>query len=243
MKDLSIVISSCNKYHYLWDIQLQLFNKFWPQCPYEIYVISESSELPQMDTNLKLNNYNTNKQPTGPSDWSPALRDALSKIDSKYILYLQEDYIFTDFVDESRFEALLQYAMENELNYIRFYTGPPGNGNVVQIQEDVRIREILPGSRWRNNLMLALWKKETLTSMLKQHPAITPWQFEHLSSDQYEKFYCIDIPTNDSSDILPFLGMYGSTNGFTFYPVIVDFLQHQDIKKLDGSDIDFNIVL
>ncbi len=243
MKELSIVISSCNKYHYLWDIQLQLFDRFWPECPYDIHVISENSQLPAISTNLKLNNFNTNKQPTGPSDWSPALKSMLESLDSEYVLYLQEDYVFTDYVQEENFTSILQHAITNNINYIRFYTGPPGNGDVVSINESVGIREILPGTPWRNNLMLALWKRDTLLSMLKSHTNITPWHFEHISSNQYDKFYCIDLPTNDSSAVLPFLGMYGSTNGFTFYPIIVDFLNKQGIKKLDGSDIDYNIVL
>lgn len=242
MSDLSIVISSCNRYHYLWDIQLQLFNKYWSQCQYPIYVVSESSVLPNISTDLKLHNFNVGNAENGPTDWSYMLETVLRSIDSEYILYMQEDYVFTDFVKEEKLTSLLKYVKENKINYLRFYTSPAGNGESIVVDEDVAIKEILPGSQWRSSLMVALWKKDTLLSLLSGL-TITPWQFEHLNTDHIDKFYCIDLPNTDSSDVLPFLGMYGSTNGHTFYPMIVDLLNRNGIKKLDGSSIDFNIKL
>jgi hypothetical protein len=243
MKNPSIIISSCDKYHYLWDIQLQLFNKYWPDCPYDIFMVSESSKIPNFKTNLKLINYNTNKPTLGPSDWSSALSSVLELIDSDYIIYMQEDYIFTDYINQNKINSVFDYVNKNKVNYIRFYTGPPGNGEVIEIEQDIKIKEILPGTQWRNSLMLAIWKKSCLLSLLDTHKNINPWEFEKISSDHFNKFYCIDLPKNDISDILPFLGMYGSTNGYTFYPMIINLLKSIGIKKLDGSDIDFNIKL
>ncbi len=242
MKDLSIVISSCNRYQYLWDIQLQLFNKYWSNCPYSIYVISENSTLPNILTNLKLHNFNVGNETVGPSDWSYMLECALKAIDSEYILYIQEDYVFTDFIQQNRFQSVLNYVMSNDINYLRFYTGPPGNGPICNIDATTSIREILPNSQWRSSLMLALWKKDALLSLV-EGLSITPWQFEHMNTNHLDKFYCLNLSTNDSSDVLPFLGMYGSTNGFTFYPIIIDLLEKEGVTKLDGSPINYNIKL
>jgi hypothetical protein len=206
-------------------------------------MISESSKIPDFQNNLKLINYNTNKPTIGPSDWSSALLSLLKSIDSDYVIYMQEDYVFTNYVDQDKLNSIFNYAKQNDVNYIRFYTGPPGNGNSVEIEPGLSIREILPGTKWRTSLMVAIWKRESLISLLDSHQNINPWQFETISSDHMDKFYCIDLPINDTSDVLPFLGMYGSTNGYSFYPIIVDFLSKEGIKKLDGSEIDFNIKL
>jgi hypothetical protein len=243
MKNPSIIISSCDKYHYLWDIQLQFFNKYWNNCPYDIFVVSESSKIPDFKTNLKLINYNTNKPTTGPSDWSSALSSVLEHIESEYIIYMQEDYIFTDYVNQNKLDLIFDYVEKNDINYIRFYTSPPGNGNSIELDSGLSIKEILPNSKWRTSLMVAIWKKQTLLSLLDTNQNINPWQFENIHSSHLDKFYCIDLPTNDSSDVLPFLGMYGSTNNYTFYPMIIDLLNKEGIKKLDGSEIDFNIKL
>jgi hypothetical protein len=37
--------------------------------------------------------------------------------------------------------------------------------------------------------------------------------------------------------------MYGSSGGYTFYPMIVDLLNKEGIKKLNGEEINFNIQL
>jgi len=242
MKELSIIISSCNRYHYLWDIQLQLFDKYWGDCPYNIYYVSENSELPTISTNLKLHNFNVKNAPMGASDWSYMLQNVLKYVESEYVLYMQEDYIFTNHIHNLRFESVFKYIKTNDINYLRFYTGPPGNGKICNIDTNTSIREILPESSWRGNLMLALWKKNTLLSLVNGLN-ITPWQFEHTNTNHFDKFYCINLPTNDCSDILPFLGMYGSSNGFTFYPEVIELLTKHQIKKLDGTDIDFNIKL
>lgn len=242
--DVSIVISSCDKYHYLWDIQLQLLDRYWPDCPYNIYMISENGKLPDFKTNLKLYNFNTNKTPIGPSDWSNNLLEFLPTIDSKYIIYLQEDYVFTRNVDNVRLDILLKYININDINYVRFYTAPSGNGETINIADGVSIKEILKDSPWRSSLMVAIWKKDTLYTILTQVPGINPWQFEQCTNcNQFDKFYCINLPKHDDSDILPFLGMYGSSGGYTFYPAIVDLLNKEGIKKLNGEEINFNIQL
>jgi hypothetical protein len=87
-----------------------------------------------------------------------------------------------------------------------------------------------------------LWNKNTLLTMLQGLPNITPWTFE-MTSNTFEKFYCIDLPSTGQTDVLPYMGIYGSSNGFTFYPSAIEFLEREGIKKLNGSPIDYNIRL
>lgn len=95
MKNPSIVISSCDKYHYLWDIQLQMWAKLWPDCPYDVYMLSEHGQLPPVEVPFNLINCNTNRPATNAGDWSLNLIDLLNHLDCDYIIYSQEDYIFT----------------------------------------------------------------------------------------------------------------------------------------------------
>lgn len=241
---VSVVISSCNKYSYLWDIQLELFKRYWPDCPYDIYMISETTPLPNMDFgNLRLINYNTNSSTTGASDWSVNLSQVLNSIDSEYIIYLQEDYVFTSKVDMEKLQSLLEFTIDNGINYVRLYTAPPGNGPQIQVNDSIAIKEILPGTEWRNSLLLAIWKKQTLLSALSQTLGITPWDFELYVNIDMDKFYCIHTEKYGSSDIIHWMGLYGSSNGFGIYPQAAEFLQREGITKADGRPIDFNIRL
>ena len=240
---VSVVVSSCNKYRYLWDIQLQLFNKYWGECPYDIYYLSESSQLPHFSTKLKLHSINSNTEPNIKSDWSNILLDSLNLIESEYIIYMQEDYVFIRDVDQNRLDKLLNYAFTNDLDYIRFHTTPSGNGEITKIDENIFIREIKKNTRWRSSLMLSIWKKDTLTSLLKQNVNISPWLFEHTDTSKFDKFYSIDLGKDGETDILPFAGIYGSSNGFGIYPELVDFLKSENIKMLNGEEINYGIRL
>lgn len=208
-------------------------------------MISETSDLPNTSYgDLNLENFKSNISPTGPGDWSTNLVKLLSTIDSEYIIYLQEDYVFIRDVDQSRVEKLLTYAKENDINYIRFHTSPPGNGQSIRVSDNLSIKEILLGTQWRNSLMLSIWKRETLLSMLESNLGITPWSFEHHSEQfNFDKFYCIDLPESNSTDVLPFMGIYGSSNNFTFYPEAIRFLQGENITHVEGQPIDFAIRL
>jgi hypothetical protein len=243
MKRIPIIVSSCNKYRYLWDIQLQLFDKYWKECPHEIYYISETSHLPIFDSKLKLENINLNIETSGPSDWSHMLRMFLNNLDSDYFIYMQEDYILTDYVDQNRLDKLIKYVVDNDINYVRFVASPGGDGDIILIDDDVSIREITQGQQWRTSLMIAIWNKNAFLELLNSDMNITPWQFENVNSHTLDKFYCLDIEDAGECDIIQFAGMYGSSNNYCIYPKIVDFLKSQDMKMIDGSPINYEIRL
>jgi hypothetical protein len=244
-KKLAILISSCDKYSYLWDIQFQFFKKYWPDCPYDIYIISDTKKYEYSTEKLKINTFLSGKLQPSPNDWSANVFNFLSSVDYEYILYLQDDYIFYENVDSNRFKVLLDFVIDRQINYIRFYTAPKGNGESIKISDNISIKKILIGSQWRHSLMTAIWKKNTLRSMLERDLNMNPWNFELNSQicSNYDKFYCIDLEEYDQSDIIKFYGMYGSSGGHTFYPFIIDLINKEGIKKLNGEEIDFKIKL
>lgn len=242
---IAVVISSCDRYSYLWDIQMQFFEKYWENCPYNVHLISDIKEYEYPVKGIKLQSFSSGKQSNGPSDWSNNLLSFLNSYDYEYVIYFQDDYIPYKQVDQKRLNTLIDYVVKNEVNYVRFYTAPMGNGESIKVSEDISIKEITKGSQWRHSLMLAIWKTDTLKNMLEKVPNITPWDFEKYQGrcDEYSKFYCLDLPTYDSSDIINFYGIYGSSNGFPFYPFIVELINREGIKKLTGEEINFGIRL
>lgn len=241
---IGVVISSCDKYSYLWDIQIQFFERYWDNCPYDINLISDKKSYPYSTNKLKLKSYITNKESRGAIDWSNNLLSFLESSNYDYIIYFQEDYIPYKNVDQKRLDSLLNYVIKNKINYVRFYTAPMGNGESIKIENSISLKEIIPGSDWRHSLMVSIWNVNTLKSILSKCKDTNPWDFERLNiCSDYDKFYCIDIPEYDSSDIIYFYGMYGSSGGFTFYPFIIDLIEKENIKKLNGETIDYNIRL
>ena len=137
VQNIPVIVSSCDKYRYLWDIQLQLFNKYWNDCPHKMYYLSENSELPFFETKLNLENVKMGIQTSGPSDWSYMLRMFLNNLDSEYFIYMQEDYVLKDYVDQKKLNKLINHVISNEISYVRFITSPSGNGNTILIDDNL----------------------------------------------------------------------------------------------------------
>ena len=164
-------------------------------------------------------------------------------IQYEYIIYLQEDYIFTDFVDESRLDILLEYVIQNDVNYVRFY-GCNRQENLIEVSKDVKLREISKNSNFRSSLMIAIWNKNTFSDLINLTYGSTPWQFESNNvHHKYDKFYCVDLLRDDVSDIIKFAGIYGSGNGFQIYPFLKEMIKNENIKLSNGEYFNIDIKL
>lgn len=42
--NMVILVLSCDKYKYAWDDFFNLRDKFWPDCPYKWYLVTESAD-------------------------------------------------------------------------------------------------------------------------------------------------------------------------------------------------------
>ena len=240
---ICVVISSCDKYIQLADVQLHFFKKYWSTCPLDIFYITETKSIPNIDSNLKIKNFVSNINPIGPSDWGKNLKMLLDTIQYEYIIYLQEDYIFTDFVDESRLTTLLKYVIKNDVNYVRFY-GCNRHENLIEVSEDVKLREISKNSNFRSSLMTAIWNKNAFSDLINLTYGVTPWQFEsNTINNNYDKFYCVDLLRDDVSDIIKFAGIYGSGNGFQIYPFLKEMIKNENIKLSNGEYFNIDIKL
>ena len=83
MKNMAILVCSCDKYEDVWNPMFEMFYKFWPDCPYDVYLLS----------NNKTYNHDRVKTITTGDDvsWSKAFRKAINEINEEYVLIIMED--------------------------------------------------------------------------------------------------------------------------------------------------------
>lgn len=246
MKELQnkvcVVISCCDKYLPLSDVQFHFFRKFWNTCPFKIFYITEIKPLTSDIGTLNVQNMMTNISPTSPKDWSRNLDMLLNIIDYDYIIYLQEDYIFIDFVDEIRLNKLLNYIIDKNINYVRFFACPKTNEPIV-IDENLKIRKINKYTNFRSSLKLSIWNKKVLHDIVKKNIGCDPWKFEiNTVNNEYDDFYCIDLDKDDDVDIIKFKDIYFYSCGFPIDPKIKDFIKKENIK-INGKEFDVEIRL
>lgn len=182
MRDLGIVVLSCDRYNSLWDLFFSRWERYWPDCPYSIYLICN---------HMKYDRPGVQAIRIGDDlDWSSNLLSVLDKISHENLLLMMEDAPLDKLVDGGKFSELYnRFKLEN-LNYINLKASPK-----FDVQQDEDIGVLLPGTLYRAALVPCLWRKCVLQSLLIQGE--TAWQFEILGSersDRFDKFMSLKKP-------------------------------------------------
>lgn len=177
MSEVTILVNSCDLYEDAWDPFFKLLKIQWPDCPYRIVLNTETKK------------YNCNFMSVeticGGKDvpWAKRLKNALSKIESDYILYFLEDFFLMSPVSTESFDKALSLMKSDPLvGYIglkynkehRFIDKNITKSDLPFLNKD----ELVKANRV--NSMTALWRKDWLESLIRVHE--TPWEFEKYAS-------------------------------------------------------------
>ena len=147
--------------------------KFWPDCPYPIYVGLNTCDRPLLHGTPIL---------ASPSEWCSEFSSQLAHLEEDYLIVILDDFLIRRPVDQMRMEKLVQQALTLNLTYLRLL--PLGRSLPARLvswrpPERVpgieRIRERRP---FYSALQIAIWRKDHLQTMLRSSLSI--WDFEHL---------------------------------------------------------------
>lgn len=174
---IAILVVSCDRYADLWQPFFYLFFRFWPDCPYKIYLLSNK-------TIVKFSNV-INIAIGEDRSWSDNLLLALKQIPEEYVLLHIEDLFLIDFVDSKKVEQFFNFAIKNNVNYLRMHASPQPDQPYNEL-----VGVVSRGTIYRTSTVMSLWKKSFLCKLLKSGE--TAWDFEiygTIRSDAYGGFY------------------------------------------------------
>jgi len=176
---LSILVVSCDKYSDIWEVYIKLFNKYWPECKYERYLLTN-----KIETQI----FGFRSIAIGDDiSWSDNLKKGLEKIRSKYVLILIDDHFIVDKVNDEELNNILKYFYNIDGNYLRLYPYPRPIGEINKF-----MGSIPEGYLYRTSVISSVWKINVLYDILKEGE--NAWQFElngSIRSDKYNGFYAI----------------------------------------------------
>lgn len=173
---IAVVVLSCDKYKDLWPPFFQCFFKYWPDCPYELFLFS--NEEVYFDKKVKT-------ILSGPDkDWSSSVKTCLNQIDHEYVLILFDDVFLMESVDQFKVENLIKLIEQFKPEYQKFTPVP---------KPDVRINKTigkyLPTTHYRNGLM-SIWKRSVLIDMLVEGESAWAFEMNGLKrTSKYENFF------------------------------------------------------
>lgn len=163
----AILILSSDKYHDLWAPFFELFWKNWPNCPYTVYLGSNSRTFHHKRVKNILTGRDTN--------WSTSYKKILKQIPEKYIFVLLEDLFITSKIDTTLFIKCFNFADSNEINHLNF-TSLPSFAITSKNPKFVPVKKFMP---YRAHV-IGFWKKDYLYDLLLEGE--NPWNFEIMGS-------------------------------------------------------------
>jgi hypothetical protein len=162
----SVLVHTFNGYRHLWPGFAEAFKKHWSNDQPFIPIYFGTDIEPE-------NPYPLHAGETilsGPGEWSDRLRSLLSKINTDYVLYIQEDMFLTS---GPRMVKMMRIAEEKQL--LRLQISPINQFYTLHGSELPLFFH--PSSKYLVSHQPSIWRKDFLLSCLK--PGESPWVNEY----------------------------------------------------------------
>lgn len=203
MNKVTVLVNSCDSYEEIWTPFFILFKKYWPSCEYPIVLNTESKEFDFSDLNIKT--FQLYQATNKKIPWGERLIKTLEKIDSQYIIFLLDDFFFTDYVDVNRLNQCIEWMDENsDIATFGFTRTHQPN---IQDNKFPNFEKRPQEGEYRLNTQAAIWRKEKLISYIKPHESAWDWELlGSIRSSRYkERFY-------SAIEGKPYIFVYDSLN-------------------------------
>lgn len=181
MSDVAIIVGSCDKYHFAWPPFCHGLNKYWPDPPWPVYIVTNHLDAPCGQT-LKIGD---------DPGWTGMVRTALQTINKPVVLWMADDAWLTAPPDTQAMMDWADIILRDEADYIRLTmsTNDPADETYPG---DPRLFIVPARYEYRASLMPALWNVETFLSLLRDGEST--WSFEIQGSKRAwsddERFLC-----------------------------------------------------
>lgn len=168
---LPILVVSCDRFSDVWPVFFTLFFRYWPDCPFDIYLGSNylRYEHPQVTTITVGED----------TSWAHGARLMLESLSSEYVLLFLEDFLLTEPVDSDKVISLCELLKTLGGNCLLLRADSPSVERASVPGHPV-ITEVMPGELWRVSLGTAIWKRSVLLSLLTDGESA--WDTEWLGS-------------------------------------------------------------
>ena len=175
---LSLLLVSCDKYMDIVNVFEQSALKYWPDCPYRKYLLTESMNCNKDDTSADSGHFFDVHLKAGKGkSWSDMLLYAIKEIPTRYILILLDDFILSAPVDSSKIQAAFRIVRNRSMGLLKL-SPRDSKGAVAENEEGLSFSEIGKEEPYRVSVNPpAIWDSLFIESLLAGH-SVSAWDFE-----------------------------------------------------------------
>jgi hypothetical protein len=178
--DTAFIVVSCDKYSALWEPFFACLSKYWPDCPFDKFLISNHLDI-------RSNNVITIKIGDDIS-YSDNLRIALERINYKWIILWLDDVFISDIVETTRLTRILTHVKQSGAGYLKLAADMPMAYVPDQGEE---VGPLPKGIKYRSAIGCTLYSKSTLLKLLT--PKASAWDLDRstIADSLPEPFYAL----------------------------------------------------
>ena len=171
--DCTVLVCSCDKYADLLPPFLQLWKKFWPDCPFETVLVTE--------TDPGVTGFDRVIACGGGGNWCPRLVAALKQIETPYVLMLCDDYYLAKPVDTALMLKRLSQIKSFDAFNLRMIPNPkPKGNNSDPFGNGTDLMRYKPNTAYCIATQSGFWNREFLAALAEGKASI--WEFERYGS-------------------------------------------------------------
>lgn len=170
-EQLSLLVLSCDKYSDLWLDFFKLKDKFWNNCDFKWYLVTETKSFEYPGVTVINTGTNLN--------WTGRLRYAITKTQSNLIGLFLDDYFISDTIDNDLIHSLVKKMLAENIMHINmsdvFY-------NLLNMPDkhdyyDEHLFKIPKHKKYGLSCASAIWNSQYLLDIIGTEDK-SPWQFE-----------------------------------------------------------------
>ncbi len=177
----AVLVPSWDGYADLWSPFFQLFWKYWPDCPFPVYLGAEEKSFPHPRVTMIRAEPGLN--------WAARVRRQVEALDHEYVMLVLEDFFWRAPTPTGQIVQCLEglHTLGGEM--MRLTNRPPPDSPVRGYP---LFGEIAVGAPYRVSTQVTIWRRESLLDLLRDDESI--WDFELKGSRRSDArptgFYC-----------------------------------------------------
>ena len=170
----TILVNSCDSYEDLWNPFFTLFKKFYPNCPYEIILNTETKHYEH--DGLKIKTFGMHQ---GEKRWGKRFLDHFYKVGTKYVLIMLDDFFIRDYVKQDVIDRCIELMDEDPMISCFQFNTVEDKNNVTYDKYpifDLRPKEGL----YKLAFQPGVWRVSDLKRYI--FPEESPWDIEEYAN-------------------------------------------------------------
>ena len=170
-RDLTVIISTCDKFSDLWDANIQLLNQNWADRNADTFLVTDKP------TDRVFENVSVVAAGEG-TEITERLKAVLPLVKTKYILFTLDDYFLTTTINNKEILDDIKVMEKHKLDFLRIFVMSKKhlrNRKAVEIEKDIYLLDNYAGD-YIVTLYAGIWRKDFMERTLTE--TLNAWQYE-----------------------------------------------------------------